>query len=438
MSASITSPAEKAVDLLLVGASGFTGKLVAKHIAENYPGTFRLGLCGRNPTKLQEVVDMMTTVGGKDFSTTKIYLADALNRTEIDAAVREARVVISTAGPFWRYSRYLVASCAQQGVHYLDITGEPQYVVHNINHHAASARASGAKIISMCGVDSIPSDLATYRMVSWLREQKATPGAVTGIFDGMGGFSGGTVATGVTMFDDFPLSELRKLSDPYYMAPETPTAQRKEWRARGDVDVHKPTALLPLHKSTDSQKKRWLAPWIMGPINAKVVRRTRSLLPDLYGPNFRYREGMVGPRWVAAIMSLLPPLTAFLGLTGLLKRLVKWGVLPAPGQGPSEEMQTKKGWYRIDIEAEAVDKDGNQRVATCSGGDKHRDPGYWGTSRLVLEAALCLVLDADRVAEDPRLPQEGGVFTPAYALGEVLVKRLGGAKIIFDTPRWVE
>ena len=137
-------------------------------------------------------------------------------------------------------------------------------------------------------------------------------------------------------------------------------------------------------------------------------------------------------------MSLLPPLTAFLGLTGLLKRLVKWGVLPAPGQGPSEGMQTKKGGYRIDIEAEAVDKDGNQRVATCSGGDKHRDPGYWGTSRLVLEAALCLVLDADRVAEDPRLPQEGGVFTPAYALVEVLVKLLGGAKIIFDTPRWVE
>lgn len=395
---------ERELDLIVWGATGFTGRLVAEYLLKRQPeeAPLRWALGGRDTAKLEA----MRAGLGAGASSLPLVTGDATDAASMDALASRARVVCSTVGPYALYGSELVRACSVRGTHYCDLTGEVHWMQRMIDAWGDRAAASGARIVHTCGFDSIPSDLGVFAVQRVMRERfgcsAPTVKARVGAF--RGGASGGTIASMLNMLEEAERDrEVRRaMANPYALNP-------KELRAGPDRDPR------PV-PGWDEDFGQWTAPFVMAAINTRVVRRSNALLGHAYGRDFHYEEAMLmgaGPLGFARAAALTAGLAGGMGAAsiGPLRRLMS-RALPAPGEGPDAATR-EAGFWKLRFLAEHPDRP-EARVALDASGD--RDPGYGSTSKMLGEAALCL-------ARDP-LDSEPGFLTPAAAMGDALIARL--------------
>ena len=392
------------LDVVIWGATGFTGKLVAEYLLERYGvgGDLRWAIGGRNQGKLEGVrrdlgdaaTDLLLIVGDNDDAD---FLASLCKRT---------RVVCSTVGPYAHFGSKLVAACVGAGTSYCDLSGEMQWIRRMIDQHLAAAAASGARIVHSCGFDCIPSDLGVYFVQ---REMLQRHGVYSNHVSGRvksfrGGFSGGTAASMLAMMEEVERDPgvRRLLADPYGLNPQG--------RRAG------PDGRDQIGPAYDSDFASWTAPFIMAALNTRVVRRTNALLEPGYGADFRYDEAMLtggGPIGLAKAGGISTAQGAAMvgGALGPLRRALSRFV-PKPGEGPTRE-QREKGFFEIFVHARHP-TDERKSLRGRVYGD--RDPGYGSTAKMLGESAVCLATDDLEVG--------GGFWTTAAAMGDPLLKRL--------------
>jgi len=393
---------EKDIDIIIYGATGFTGKLCVKYF-QSINTTVTWAMAGRNLIKLQKVAD-------DHQAKVEILLADSDDESALDNLTSRARVILSTTGPFHRYGSKLVASCIKNHAHYVDITGENFWVKGLIEKHHAEASAKGIRIIPSCGFDSIPSDLGAFFSAQAIGKPIKR---IESFHSYEGGASGGTLET---MFSMGELDLGDDLTNPFLLNPEDSYSDEQMQLSSDRVGIAK-----------KSEINAWSGPFIMATANTRVVRRTEALLAlrqESYGPDFTYQEHAFHKSWWSAAKSLVLTGLSVLILLSPLKRLVK-PFLPKPGEGPSETVQ-ENGWFDCKFIVEA--NDGTKSVFNMNG---KGDPGYKVTSKLVSECALCLIEDQDTL---PGGVEYGGILTSASGLGESLIARLKRVGINFEGP----
>jgi short subunit dehydrogenase-like uncharacterized protein len=372
-------------DIIVYGATGYTGRLVAEYLVQTYTGPDRprWAMAGRSLSKLQEVRD---EIGAP--ADTPLLTANSDDPATLKALCERTTVMLTTVGPYQLYGSDLVAACAETGTAYVDLCGEPAWMRHMIDAHHETAKRTGARIVFSCGFDSIPFDLGvlTLQDAAKLKYGKPAPRVKCRVRKMVGTFSGGTAASlkATLAAAARDPSILGLLTNPFSLTP-------------GFQGPSQPRGLLPDY---DKTIEAWVAPFIMAPINTKNVHRTNFLLGEAYGADFVYDEMMVAGlgdigKAAAEAIAKINPLASDKG--------------PKPGEGPSKE-EREKGYYDILFIGEMPD---GTRVDSVVTGD--RDPGYGSTSKMIAETALCLVQD---------VAGEGGIWTPGALLGEVLVKRL--------------
>ncbi|MGB8649784.1 MAG: saccharopine dehydrogenase NADP-binding domain-containing protein [Mycobacteriales bacterium] len=385
-------------DVVLHGATGFVGRLTARHLA-TYKGEAKVALSGRSKDRLERVRDEL----GVDWP---LIVADAADECSLAELAASTKAVATTVGPYAKYGLPLVRACAEAGTSYADLTGEVLFVRDSAEAADKLARETGARIVNSAGFDSIPSDLG----VLLLHERVAADGegtledTVLLLVSMRGGVSGGTIDSLRTQLDvvkaDPSLRAL--LADPYSLSPDR--AAEPDLGKESDVMIPTKDPLLD----------RWVAPFVMAPYNTRVVRRSNALLGHAYGPSFRYREVMgVGSSPLAPVLA--GGVTAGLGalVAGMAlppTRALLDRVLPKPGSGPSEKVQ-RTGHFRVEVHTRT--STGARYVATVAA---KGDPGYAATAVMLGESALCLATD--------ELSSPGGVLTPAVAMGDRLAQRL--------------
>ena len=408
---------DREFDIVLFGATGFTGKLVAEYLAGRMERPGRWAIAGRNPKKLEAVKKGLVDRDARLADLT-ILLADGHDDTTLDALVPRARVVCTTVGPYGQHGRRLASACARHGTHYCDITGEVPFIRASIDDNHAKATETKARIVHCCGFDSIPSDLGTHLLWDHAHRQGGSLAWVKAFAGEMRGTaSGGTAATMLAIVEEATRdAKVRKLlGNPHALDPVVPRGRRRD---PFESDVR--------GVAFDSDIDRWTAPFVMASINTRIVRRSHALIG--YGDGFRYRESMSLPKGpkgfvaatavsagtaVFAIGAALPPTRA------LLARFV----LPKAGEGPSKEVRDA-GHFTFRLIAEGTGTDGAalRATATVKGTS---DPGYGETAKMLGESALCLAED------DAKLEPRYGVLTPASAMGMTLVERLRAAGMTF-------
>jgi len=369
-------------DIIVYGATGFTGRLVAEYLVQS--DARRWAMAGRSLTKLQEVRDLIGAPAD-----TPLVTANADDPASLRALCERTTVVLTTVGPYQLYGNDLVAACADSGTAYVDLCGEPAWMREMIDKHHARAQATGARIMFSCGFDSIPFDLGVLTLQEAAQERFGRPcPRVKGRVRVMkGGFSGGTAASLKATLAAAARNPgiIALLTNPFALTP-------------GFSGPSQPTGMLPEY---DRSIEAWTAPFIMAPINTKNVHRTNFLLGEAYGADFVYDEMMVAGlgemgKAAAEAIAKINPLAGDKG--------------PKPGEGPSKE-ERDSGHYDILFVGEMG---GGERIDAVVTGDK--DPGYGSTSKMIAEAALCLVEDVPDA--------KGGIWTPGAIMGAPLRKRL--------------
>ncbi|KNX37559.1 saccharopine dehydrogenase family protein [Luteipulveratus halotolerans] len=402
------SPAQPArdLDVVLYGATGFVGRLTAMHLAKAAPEGTRIGLAGRTAAKLEKVRSEL----GPRAADWPLVIADATDEASLKALAERAKVVITTVGPYAAYGLPLVEACARAGTDYVDLTGEVLFVRRSIDRVSDLAEASGARIVHSCGYDSVPSDLAVMLVAEKAQADGAGELTDTTVYATLkGGFSGGTIDSARRQIDEIRADKaLRKVAlDTFALSPARESEPKGEWKDSAAVRY-------------SDDVKSWTAPFVMAMYNTRIVRRSNALLGHAYGKGFRYREVMRagdGNRGRATAYAIAGGLGAgFAALSAPFLRPVTDRVFPSPGEGPSEKAQAE-GFFKM--ECRTITTDGSQYRSTVAA---QGDPGYAATSVILGESALCLALERDRCP----LPagMNGGVLTPATALGDVLVDRL--------------
>jgi short subunit dehydrogenase-like uncharacterized protein len=382
--------AERDYDIVLFGATGFTGALTAEYLARNAGPDTRWALAGRSQSKLEEVRRRL----GSEAADVPLLPADATDPDSLRSLAEAAKVVVSTVGPYIRYGEPVVAACAAAGTDYVDLTGEPEFVDRMWLGYHEQAVSSGARIIHSCGFDSIPYDLGALFTVEQLPE--GVPIALEGFIRASLTPSGGTYQSTIEIFG--------RVRQGAAVARE-----RRRREARPTGRRVKGVTGLPRH---DDFADGWVLP--LPTIDPQTVLRSARAL-ERYGPEFTYSHYLVAQR--------LPTL---IGLTGGAAGLIVLAQLPparrallklkSSGEGPTAE-QRAKAWFRLRFRGEG---DGRQVLTEVSG----RDPGYGGTGVMLAESALCLAFDD--------LPAGAGQLTPAVAMGEALRRRLVAAGIKFE------
>lgn len=398
---------DRELDIAVFGATGFVGKLTAEYLAAPAPDGVKVALAGRSEEKLARVKSEL----GVDWPT---IVADSSNPGQLKALAERCRVIATTVGPYRKYGLPLVEACADAGTDYIDLTGEPLFIRESIDRCHDRAAASGARIVHCCGFDSIPSDLGVWCLHDEVGELAETTYVLKGA---RGGASGGTIDSMTTMLDEIKSdSEKRKiLFDPYSLSPDRD--------AEPDFG-RQPDFGPPSH---DEDIGQWLAPFVMGAINTRIVRRSNALQDFAYGRQFRYRESMAtgsGPVGLAKATALVGGLGAVTGALAVPPvRNALGRFIPSAGEGPSEEAR-EKGFFKTEIHARTPS--GERYVCRI---EAQGDPGYKATAVMFGEAALCLALDRDR------LPARAGVLTPATAMDGALVDRLRAAGQTYEVVR---
>ncbi len=397
-------------DLVLFGATGFTGKLVAEYLAKHaLKQKLVWAVAGRNEKKLREVLAGL----GEAAKGVGLFVADSQDEEALAKIATDARVIVTTVGPYAKYGLPLARACATHGTHYCDITGEVPFVRASIDANHDTAKKTGARIVHTCGFDSIPSDLGVLSLAKHAEKLGQTLEKVRlVVLRAKGGFSGGTAASMINLLEEAEgdRSLRRLLRDPYALTPN----------AKTDLAVDGPD---PVRVAWDEDAKGWTGPFIMAAINTRVVRRSNALLEHAYGRRFSYEETMSFSKGPKGLL-MAGGFTVGLGVGLLLaskartRKLIE-RFLPAPGEGPSKA-DRDDGFFRIGIFA--TTESGKKLTARVEGTS---DPGYGETAKMLSESALALV---DGSFASP----EGGVLTPAVALGMPLVDRLRAAGMTFD------
>lgn len=408
---------DRKFDVVVWGASGFTGRLVAEYLIRQDLRDLRWALGGRNQQKLEEVRGELARREPRA-AHVPIVTADANDEASLRALAKSTRVIATTVGPFRKLGPPLVAACAREGTHYCDLTGEPHFVRDMIEAHDEEARGTGARIVHCCGFDSIPSDLGVLILQEHAREKFGRPleeiRMVTGAV--RGGISGGTIASALLLAEESVRSKKvrRQLANPYLLDP---SRDEEHARNRDQTGIR-----------FDADAGRWTAPFVMAAINTRVVQRSNALLDYRYGRDFRYTESMGlgrGVKGAAQAMGVTAGLGGFF-VTAATKpgRSLLQKVLPAAGEGPPKEKRDQ-GHFTLEFFGSGHDASGAAvKAKAVSKGTS--DPGYGETAKMLGESALCLALDGEKLAG------KGGVQTPAAAMGTPLVERLRRAGMTFD------
>ncbi len=376
-------------DIVVYGATGFTGQLVAEYLAAHYKGDGNLkwAMAGRSKDKLAAVRD---AIGAP--AVTPLIVADASDPASLKAMIGQAKSVITTVGPYQLYGAELLAACVASGTDYFDLCGEPLWMRQMIDAHEAAAKSTGARIMFSCGFDSLPFELGVFCAQEEARKIFGAPAnRVKGRIRAMKGtFSGGTAASGKATFAAAArdLSLVALLKNPFALTP-------------GFEGPKQPPGNRPV---LDEELNSWTAPFAMATINTRNVHRANLLMGFPYGKDFVYDEMMLtgpGEKGEETAKRIAAAINA-----------EKMGASngPKPGEGPSKE-ERESGLY--DLLFVAFGPDGRQARAVVRG---DRDPGYGSTSRMISECAICLLRDA------PEVP--AGIWTPGAAMGERLIKRL--------------
>ena len=399
-------------DVIVQGASGFTGTLVAEYLLRQYGagGELRWALAGRNREKLQEVRKSL----GPAASEIELIVADSFNKAALKSLASRTRVVLTTVGPYALYGSDLVEACVDEGTHYCDLAGEVQWIRKMIDTHHDRARETGAKIVTCCGFDSVPMDIGVWFLQDAAHAKfgsyctsismlvKATKGSA----------SGGTLASMMNLIKESRADRniARVLIHPYSLNPDG----EREGPDRRDQQsvVYRDDA------------NAWTAPFVMAGVNTKIVRRSHALAGYPYGRDFRYDESVMTGR---GFSGWLKGTTMALGLGALVfvasfaptRKLLQRFVLAKPGEGPDRKLQQEGFFNLMQI---GVLPDGTALRGRITG---DQDPGYGSTSKMLSECAVCLAKDD--------LEPGGGVSTPAAVMARPLIDRLRtNAGLVFE------
>lgn len=374
-------------DIVVYGATGFTGKLVAEYLAAHYKGdaSLKWAMAGRSKDKLAAVRDEIGAP--KDLP---LIVADASDPASLKAMVEQTKSVITTVGPYMLYGNELLAACVAAGVDYFDLCGEPTWMRQKIEQHEAAAKKSGARIMFSCGYDSLPFELGVFCAQEEAKKAfgAAAPRVKGRVREMKGTFSGGTAASMRALFEAAARDQslVALLKNPFALTP-------------GFEGPKQPPGNRPVY---DEELETWLAPFVMANINTRNVHRSNLLLGHPYGKDFVYDEMVItGPGEQGEAMA--KKVTAG-------NNKLSGNDVPKPGEGPSKE-ERESGHY--DLLFVAIAPDGRQARAVVKG---DRDPGYGSTSKMISECAVCLLRDAADTAP--------GIWTPGAAMQHKLIKRL--------------
>lgn len=406
--------AEKPYAVVVFGATSFVGRLLCRYLLERHGvdgrapgGELAWAAAGRSLPRLEALRAEL----GPAARELPLLVADAADDAALRALCAQARVVVSTVGPYALYGEPLVRACAESGTDYCDLTGEPQWIRRMIGRYEAAAQASGARLVHCCGFDSIPSDLGVLYTQAQARERLGAPcDRISMRVRAMrGGVSGGTVASLLNVARELRSDPAlrRELADPYSLCPVA---------AGGAASPVRPRQPRAAGVRFDAEAGAWTAPFVMASINTRIVLRSQAIGPAGSAvPALRYDESVLTGRgvggWLRAAATAAG-LGAFMGavMLGPTRAALERWVLPVPGEGPSPEAQAR-GFFDLRFFGQTA---AGTRLRTRVTGD--RDPGYGSTAKMLGEAAACLALD-------PRL-SPGGFWTPASLLGDRLIHRL--------------
>jgi len=436
MAANIARP----YDLVVYGASGFTGRLAAEYLARRYtPGSssaaaagepVRWAMAGRDRVKLERVRDEMVAKHPHAAGKIDVLVGAIDDPAALEAVTSKTNAILSFAGPFALYGMPVVDACVKTATHYADITGEPTFIRDVIDKHDAAAKASKTCVVNCVGYDSVPWDLGAWAVAKFLKERNGATcvEAYGHAGDAKGGVSGGTIASALHLMSSTSTSVMRKMASPHFLT-------RVDTSRDLDADAQRRWATQATPKF-DEDLKRWTMPSVMAGINTKVVARSAELEPETFDARlFAYNESDACSSRFGAFVG-----TAALGLFGALLVFppTRWALarfaLPKPGEGPSESLR-ENGFANVYVVGTGASNDGDASSATHKAvahfSFRNADPGYKGTAALAVEAALCLALPAER--EKTPGSSRGGVLTPAAALGSTLVDRIDHCDVLgFD------
>ena len=402
---------KKDFDLIVWGASGFTGKLVVEYLVNTYgvTGDLKWAIAGRNQSKLEQV--RRECLAEQERQHLAIFTADSSDAASLKTLSNRAAVICTTVGPYAIYGTPLVEACAETGTHYCDLTGEVQWMAKVIPLYQAAAEKSGARIVHTCGFDSIPSDMGTWFVQQAMLAQHGVAGSKVSSRMGKskGAASGGTVASLLHVLEEAGQDPSIKkvLADPYCLYPaglDKGLDEGDQTNAVYDADFH-----------------QWTCPFIMSSINSRVVRRSHALMGLPWGEDFRYSESMLCDSRGQAVRYTMAMGAGMVTMAIGPTRKLMQRFLPKPGEGPDRETR-ETGFFELFLHA-THPTDNNKHLRAKVTGDM--DPGYGSTSKMLAEAAVCLAKD--------ELDVGGGFWTPSSAMGQKLIDRLvSNAGLTFD------
>ena len=405
-------------DLVIMGATGFTGKLVVEYLIENYGvenEEFTWAIAGRDINKLERLRSSFKYI---DSNSNKIprLVVDSHDTNSLDKMTSISRLVISTVGPYLKFGEALVESCVKNGTHYCDLTGEVPFIRRSIDAFDIKAKKNNCRIVHSCGFDSVPSDIGVLllQMDSLKRFNKPCEEVNLYVRSIRGGLSGGTIDSMISIFNYMRSNpeDQNLLKSPFSLNP----------RNSVENDTRQPN-LKSVKWNDDIQ--RWVCPFIMSGFNSRIVRRTNAITDHRYGIDFRYSEvssfkkGMTGFFRAMVMFIGLVIIQICLKVRPLLWCLRKFS-LPSPGEGPSRETRDN-GFFKLEL---IGSMENIKKVSLTVTGDS--DPGYSATAKMITESALSVLLDQDRI------PKVHGVLTPASGIGAVLAERLKDKGINFS------
>ena len=394
---------EREFDVIVWGATGFTGALVCEYLLERYGvgAGLNWAIAARREKKLEALKSEL----GDAARSLPTLVADSHDRAALDSMAARTRVVLTTVGPYAKYGSELVAACVENGTDYCDLAGEVQWIRRMIDAHEARAKRTGARIVNCCGFDSVPMDIGAWFLQREATERHGVPCShITLLVRSMrGGASGGTMASMMNIMREARADRdtARVLANPYSLNPYD------GYRGPDGSDQKG----VRYHDAAGT----WTAPFVMATVNTRVVRRSNALLDYAWGRDFRYDEAIStgrGPAgWSRAAMISTSMSGLFLAASfGATRSLLERFLLPKPGEGPDSEAR-QAGFFNLN--QVGVLPDGSLIKSRITG---DRDPGYGSTSKMISECAICLASGESTAG--------GGFLTPSAAMGEPLIARL--------------